>query len=62
MPQLLIMIKDAKITRTFFKTVQNKMYYATHGHTAAELIVKRADAQKEHMGLTSWENAPDEKL
>ena len=54
--------KDAKITRTFFKTVQNKMHYATHRHTAAELIVKRADAQKEHMGLNSWENAPDGKI
>ena len=47
--------KDAKTTRAFFKTVQNKMHYATHRHTAAELIVKRADAQKEHMGLNSWE-------
>ena len=54
--------KDAKTTRTFFRTVQNKMHYATHRHTAAELIVERADAQKEHMGLTSWENAPDGKI
>lgn len=54
--------KDAKTTRLFFKTVQNKMHYATHRHTAAELIVERADAQKEHMGLTSWENAPDGKI
>ena len=38
------------------------MHYATHRHTAAELIVERADAQKEHMGLTSWENAPDGKI
>ena len=54
--------KDAKTTRLFFKTVQNKMHYATHRHTAAELIVERADAEKEHMGLTSWENAPDGKI
>ena len=54
--------KDAPTTRQFFKKVQNKMHYAVHGHTAAELIVKRADAQKEHMGLTSWENAPDGKI
>lgn len=54
--------KDSKTTRTFFKTVQNKMHYATHRHTAAELIAERADAQKEHMGLTSWENAPDGKI
>ena len=45
--------KDAPTTRQFFKKVQNKMHYAVHGHTAAELIVKRADAQKEHMGLTT---------
>lgn len=38
------------------------MHYAVHGHTAAELIVKRADASKEHMGLTTWENAPDGKI
>ena len=43
--------KDAKTTRRFFKTMQNKMHYATHRHTAAELIVERADAEKEHMGL-----------
>ena len=42
--------------------MQNKMHYAVHGHTAAELIVERADAAKEHMGLTSWENAPDGKI
>ena len=44
--------KDAKTTRLFFKTVQNKMHFAVHRHTAAELIVERADATKEHMGLT----------
>lgn len=54
--------KDAKTTRLFFKTVQNKMHYAVHRHTASELIVERADANKEHMGLTTWENAPDGKI
>ena len=51
--------KDAPTTRKFFAKVQNKMHYAIHGHTAAELIVERANAEKEHMGLTTWENAPD---
>lgn len=54
--------KDAPTTRLFYKKVQNKMHYAVHGHTAAELIVERANAEKEHMGLTSWENAPDGKI
>lgn len=54
--------KDAKTTRLFFKTVQNKMHYAVHRHTAAELIVERAGANVEHMGLTTWENAPDGKI
>ena len=54
--------KNAKTTRLFFQTVQNKMHYAVHRHTAAELIVERADANKEHMGLTTWENAPDGKI
>ena len=54
--------RDAPTTRLFFKKVQNKMHYATHGHTAAELIVERANAEKEHMGLTTWENAPDGKI
>lgn len=54
--------KDAPTTRLFFKKVQNKMHYAVHGHTAAELIVERANAQKEHMGLTTWENAPEGKI
>lgn len=54
--------KDAKTTRLFFQTVQNKMHYAVHRHTAAELIAERADAAKEHMGLTTWENAPDGKI
>ena len=54
--------KDAPTTRLFFKKVQNKMHYAVHGHTAAELIVERANADKEHMGLTTWENAPNGKI
>ena len=54
--------KDAKTTRQFFKTVQNKMHWAVHRHTAAELIVERADAQKKHMGLQTWESAPDGKI
>lgn len=54
--------KDAKTTRVFFQSVQNKLHYAVHRHTAAELIVDRADATKEHMGLTTWENAPDGKI
>lgn len=54
--------KDAPTTRQFYKKIQNKMHYAVHGHTAAELIVERADADKEHMGLTTWENAPDGKI
>lgn len=54
--------RDAPTTRLFFKKVQNKMHYAVHGHTAAELIVGRANAEKECMGLTTWENAPDGKI
>ena len=54
--------RDAPTTRSFFKMMQNKMHYAVHGRTAAELIVERADAEQEHMGLTSWENAPDGKI
>ncbi len=54
--------RDAPTTKLFFKKVQNKMHYAVHGLTAAELIVNRADAEKEHMGLTTWENAPDGKI
>ena len=54
--------KDAKTTRQFFKMVQNKMHFAVHRHTAAELIVERANAEKEHMGLTTWESAPDGKI
>lgn len=54
--------KDAKTTKRFFQTVQNKMHWAVHRHTAAELIVERADAEKEHMGLTTWDAAPDGKI
>ena len=54
--------RDAPTTRLFFKMMQNKMHYAVHGRTAAELIVERADSEQEHMGLTSWENAPDGKI
>ena len=54
--------KNAATTRRFYATVQNKMHYAVHGHTAAELIVERADHTKEHMGLTTWADAPDGKI
>lgn len=54
--------RNAPTTRLFFRKVQNKMHYAVHGRTAAELIVERANAEKEHMGLTTWENAPDGKI
>ena len=54
--------KEAPTTRLFYKQIQNKMHYAVHQHTAAELIVERASADKEHMGLTTWENAPDGKI
>ena len=53
---------DSQTTKNFFATVQNKMHYAVHGNTAAELIVARADHTKEHMGLTTWRNAPDGKI
>jgi len=54
--------KDAKTTREFLKLVQNKLHYAVHRHTTAALIVERADAEKDHMGLTSWETAPYGKI
>jgi len=54
--------KDAPTTREFFAKVQNKLHYAIHGHTAAELIMKRADSQKTNMGLTTWEKGPNEKI
>ena len=54
--------RDSATTKRFFQTVQNKMHYAVHRHTAAELIVTRADAEKEHMGLTTWAAAPEGKI
>lgn len=54
--------KNSAETTRFYATVQNKMHYAIHGHTAAELIVERADHKKEHMGLTTWADAPDGKI
>ena len=54
--------RDAKSTKRFYATVQNKMHFAVHGHTAAELIVERADSTKEHMGLTTWQDAPNGKI
>ena len=54
--------KTAKSTKRFYATVQNKMHYAVHGHTAAELIVKRADSEKENMGLTTWRDSPEGKI
>ena len=53
---------NAPETKTFFAAVQNKLHFAIHGHTAAEVIVERADAEKEHMGLTTWRKAPDGKI
>lgn len=53
---------DAPTTHIFFKKVQNKMHYAVHGHTAAELIIERANAEKEHMGLTTWAKSPRGKI
>jgi hypothetical protein len=54
--------KNAPITKEFFAKVQNKLHYAIHGHTAAEVIYERADSVKEHMGLTTWENSPQGKI
>ena len=54
--------RTAKTTNLFFARVQNKMHYAVHGHTAAELIYERADAEQPHMGLTTWASAPDGKI
>ncbi len=53
---------DAPTTRDFFAKVQNKLHYAIHGHTAAEIIKKRANSDKQHMGLTSWDAAPEGKI
>ena len=54
--------KDDETTKNFFAKVQNKLHFAIHGQTAAELIFNRANSQKEKMGLTSWDNAPDGKI
>lgn len=54
--------KNAASTKRFYASVQNKMHYAVHGHTVAELIVERADASKKHMGLTTWQDAPNGKI
>ena len=54
--------RTAKTTKQFFAKVQNKMHYAVHGHTAAELIYERADADKPNMGLTTWAAAPEGKI
>ena len=53
---------EAESTQVFFAAVQNKLHFAIHGHTAAELIVNRADSTKEKMGLTTWRNAPKGKI
>jgi hypothetical protein len=53
---------ESETTQTFFATVQNKLHFAIHGHTAAELIMERADSTKERMGLTTWKNAPRGKI
>lgn len=53
---------SATATRRFFATVQNKLHWAIHGQTAAEMVVSRADAQKEHMGLTTWKDSPHGKI
>ena len=55
-------ISKSPLSQEFFKTVQNKMHYATHGNTAAEVIVERANHEKEHMGLTNWKNSPNGKI
>ena len=54
--------KNSNATKQFFAKVQNKMHFAVHGHTAAELIYERADAEKPNMGLTTWADAPDGKI
>lgn len=54
--------KNSASTKRFYATVQNRMHYAIHGHTAAELVVERANHKKEHMGLTTWADAPNGKI
>src|SRR5699024_1257256 len=53
---------DSETTKMFFATVQNKLHFAIHGHTAAEVIKKRANSEKDNMGLTNWKNAPKRKI
>ncbi|MCO6494403.1 MAG: virulence RhuM family protein [Bacteroidetes bacterium] len=53
---------DSETTKTFFATVQNKLHFAIHGNTAAEVVVKRANSEKDNMGLTTWKNAPKGKI
>ena len=55
-------MKNSATTRRFYATVQNKIHYAVHGHTAAELIAERADHTREHMGLTTWADASEGKI
>ena len=54
--------KDSPVTKDFYTTIQNKFNYAIKGHTAAEIVYDSADSQKEHMGLTTWKNAPDGRI
>ena len=54
--------KNSDTTITFYKTIQNKFHFAITGNTAAEIVYKRVDSTKENMGLTTWENSPDEKI
>ncbi len=53
---------ESEITKTFFASVQNKLHFATHGNTATELIIERANSKKERMGLTTWKNSPNGKI
>lgn len=54
--------KDSPVTKDFYTTIQNKFHYAITGHTAAEIVYDSADSKKEHMGLTTWKNAPDGRI
>ena len=54
--------KDSPVTKDFYTTIQNKFHYAITGHTAAEIVYDSSDSQKEHMGLTTWKNAPDGRI
>ena len=62
MPPAVDYDRTAAATKRFYASVQNKMHFAVHGHTAAELIMARADHTREHMGLTTWQDAPDGKI